>query len=184
MDQAVDVFLRLLAEKGWRATHLADVAAGAGLTLAELHALYPSKAALVAAFTRRVDDAVFKAPVDADGTVRDRLFDLLMRRFDALMPHKDALKALLRAGPDCGLAFTAGPRLTQSLRWTLDAAGLDTGGFLGLLRIKGLAAAYAWAMRAFLTDDSADKAKTMAALDQALARAESVAKSLPGFARA
>jgi hypothetical protein len=52
-----------------------------------------------------------------------------------------------------------------------------------MLRVKGLALAYLWTFRVFLDDDGEDLGRTMAALDRALARCESVAQSLPGGRR-
>ena len=43
------------------------------------------------------------------------------------------------------------------------------------MRIQGLKAVTAFALRAWMTDDSADLSKTMAALDRALNRAEKLA---------
>ncbi len=55
----------------------------------------------------------------------------------------------------------------------LEAAGIASGGLAGALRTKGLAAIYLATLRDWFGDDTADKAKTMAALDARLRRAES-----------
>lgn len=189
-DRAIDALLSLTAAKGWRQVALADVAMEAGLTLSALYALFPSRGAILAGFVRRVDQAAFaeRRPGErrgGEGSVRDRLFDLLMRRFDVLKPHRAALREIARAAPgDCSLAFCLGPRLFNAMRWTADAAGIETGGLFGPARVKGVMAAYLWAFRAFLADESDDLAATMAALDKALARCEMLARSLPGARRA
>lgn len=183
-DRAIDAFLELVAGRGWRNVALADVATASGLSNADLYALFPSKQALLAAFIRRVDAKVLATPADPQGSVRDRLFELLMRRFDALAPQRAAIKSVLRAAPcDPALPLCFGPRFMAAMRWTADAAGVDTAGLTGLLRVKGIAACYLWALRVFVADDSADHAKTMAALDQALSRAEMLARSVPGARR-
>ena len=56
----------------------------------------------------------------------------------------------------------------------LEAAGLSSSGLIGALRAKGLALVYGEAFRVWLGDDSKDMAKTMAALDRALRRAERI----------
>ena len=61
----------------------------------------------------------------------------------------------------------------------LEAAGLAAGGARGVLRIKGLALVYLASLRVWLKDESADKARTMAALDKQLRRAESLMQRLP-----
>ena len=61
----------------------------------------------------------------------------------------------------------------------LEAAGISAGGFRGVLRTKGLSAVYLSALRTWFRDETADKSKTMAALDKALGRADRLASRLP-----
>ena len=61
----------------------------------------------------------------------------------------------------------------------LEAAGISSVGLAGSLRIKGLALVYLNALRVWLEDDSPDMARTMAAVDKGLRRAEQLARSLP-----
>ena len=74
---------------------LRDVAEAAGLGLADLYRLYPDKVALVAAFMARIDAEVLAgtpSQSDPEETARDRLFDVMMRRYDALRPYRAALR--------------------------------------------------------------------------------------------
>jgi AcrR family transcriptional regulator len=180
----VGTTLKLIAARGWRSLSLADIAAANKMSLAALYAVYPSKLAILDAYWRRVNEATLGGPVETDGSARDRLFDLVMRRLDALKPHKEALRAIIRDLPyDPRLALCRGPRFLNAMSWIAEAAGLDTGGVLGPLRVKGVAVVYLIALRAFLRDETADGGTTMAALDQALKRAEMLARSIPGFVR-
>lgn len=61
---------------------------------------------------------------------------------------------------------------------TLEAAGISASGFAGMLKVKGLMAVYLSSLRAWLGDDSPDKARTMAAVDAGLRRAERFATML------
>jgi AcrR family transcriptional regulator len=175
-DAALDAFLGLVAEKGYTAVALRDVAASAGLGLAELYRRYPDKAALVAGFLARVDAEVIAgtpAANDPEETVRDRLFDVLMRRFDALRPHRAAMQAIRRAGlRDPVLALTLGPAVRRSMAAMLEAAGVPSDGIAGALRQSGLLAIYQAVSQVFERDETADSSKTMAALDSRLKRAE------------
>ncbi len=174
-DRVIDAALALAAERGWRDLALADIAEAAGVSLADLYAHFRSKEAILVAFSRRIDAQVLAGddPDLAVQPVRDRLFDVLMRRFDALAPHRDALRAILRASCADPLAAVCGAlALRRSMACMLEAARLDASGLRGLARIKGLAAIYLATMRVWLDDDSADLARTMAALDRRLAQAE------------
>lgn len=177
-ERALRAALELIAECGWRAFTLDDVAARAGLAPAETRALYPSRNAVLDAFFRQVDEAVAAEgtySADDPNSARDRLFDVLMRRFDALNPHRAAMAALARELPfDPPAAARAACRIARSLKSALDTAGLPARGPLGLAQIKGLGLIYLYALRVWLADDSADLSATMAALDKGLRAAESL----------
>jgi AcrR family transcriptional regulator len=174
--RVIDRTLSLAAERGWRRVSLGDIAAAAKLPLAELYRLYPSRTAILAAFVRRIDETVLEGGEAEGATPRERLFDLLMRRFEALRPYKDGVAAILR---DCGgdplALLCGGARLKRSMSWTLEAAGLSSHGLLGQARAKGLAVVYLATLRRWLADDTADMSRTMAALDKHLSRAEALA---------
>lgn len=184
-DRIIDATMELIAGRGWRTLALADIAAATGLSLAQLYAVFPSKRAVLAAFEHRLNEQTLAGPTSAEDSIRDRLFELVMRRLDALAPHKAAVKALVRDLPwDPAVALCGGPRFMNAMRWIAESAGVETGGIAGMLRVKGVAAVYLATLRAWLADDSADNTKAMAALDRALKQAEFFARSLPGFARA
>ena len=175
-DTVLDAFLALIAEKGFAEVTLRDVAAAADLGLADLYRLYPDKVALAAAFMARIDAAVLAGTpgqVDPEETARDRLFDVMMRRYDALRPHRDALRTLRRAGTrDPLLALALGPALRRSMGAMLEAASLSSEGLPGALRQNGLLAIHYAVSRVFDRDDTVDLSKTMAALDSRLKMAE------------
>ncbi|OYX01199.1 MAG: hypothetical protein B7Z14_06790 [Bosea sp. 32-68-6] len=84
--QAVEALMRLASTHPWDEIELGDIAAEAGLPLAKLRGLFPSKLAMLGGLTRLVDEAVLAETSDdlAAEPVRERLFDLVMRRLDAL----------------------------------------------------------------------------------------------------
>jgi AcrR family transcriptional regulator len=175
-EAALDAFLGLIAEKGFSAVTLRDVATAAGLGFADLYRLYPDKVALVGAFMARIDAEVLAGTPshdDPEETARDRLFDVMMRRYDALRPHRLALRAIRRAGTrDPLLALALGPALRRSMAVMLEAASLPSEGLSGALRQNGLLAIHYAVSRVYDRDETADLSKTMAALDSRLKMAE------------
>ena len=183
----VDAALELAAVQGWRDTTLTDIAQQAKVSLAELYGHFPSKTAVLAAFLRRLDSAMLAGGDgdQAEESARERLFDVIMRRFDALAPHREAVRSILRdtgRDPVAMLCAATGPS-RRSLAWMLEAAGLDSDGLRGRARINGLGLIYFSVLRVWLDDDSEDMARTMAALDKRLKRVESLITSLPGRRR-
>jgi AcrR family transcriptional regulator len=175
-DTALDAFLGLVAEKGFAAVALRDVAEAAGVGMADLYRVYPDKVSLVAAFMARLDAEVLAGTPtrnDPEETARDRLFDVMMRRYDALRPHRAALGAIRRAGTrDPLLALSMGPALRRSMAAMLEAASVPSDGLGGALRQNGLLAIHYAVSRVFGRDETADLSKTMAALDSRLKMAE------------
>ena len=175
-EKALDAFLGLIAEKSYADVALRDVAEAAGLGFADLYRLYPDKLSLAAAFMARIDAEVLagtSSSTDPEETVRDRLFDVMMRRYDALKPHRAALRALRRAGTrDPVLAIAMGPALRRSMAAMLEAASVSSEGLPGALRQNGLLAIHYAVSRVFDRDETIDLSKTMAALDDRLKRAE------------
>ena len=175
-EVALDTFLGLIAEKGFASVSLRDVAAASGLGIAELYKLYPGKVALVSAFMARIDSEVLAATpaeLDPEETTRDRLFDVMMRRYDALKAYREASGAIRRAAArDPVLALSLGPALRRSMALMLEAAAVPSDGLAGALRQNGLLAIHYAVSRTFDRDESADLSKTMAALDGRLKSAE------------
>ena len=180
---AMDVAVRI----GWRRAALADIAAAAGMSLGELHAQFSDKAAILRGVVEFADRKVLAGTPEPDpeSSARDRLFDVLMRRFDALKPYREGLAAVAREGGGVGVgdAICGAQRMLRSMAWMLEAAGIATGGWAGACRVRGLAVAYAATFSTWLRDESEDMGKTMAALDKNLGRAERFANTL-AFRRA
>jgi len=180
---AMDAALSLAAVQGWRHTTLRDIAEAANLRLSELYQHYPSKGAILAAIMRRTDQTLLEAADIGEGeTAKDRLFDVIMRRFDTMAGHRDAIRAIVKdMGRDpLAIACQLGQPFRRSMVWMLEAASLDSGGLRGAVRIRGLGLLYLSVLRVWLDDDSEDLSKTMAALDQRLKRIDRLLGSLPG----
>ena len=171
----VDSALALAESRGWRGLSLADIAAAADLPVATVARTYSSKEAILDGFRRRIDEAALAGceAGDIDQPLKDRLFDILMRRFDAMGPRRAALRVIARdLSRDPGGAVRAECGLTCSMKTMLEASGVATGGVSGLIQVKGMAAIYLAAMRIWFNDESDDHAATMAALDRRLQRVD------------
>lgn len=169
--------------RGWHRLTLAEVAEEAGTSLAQLAGRVRDKPGLLTHFHREMDrQALAAAAPDldpAEDSARDRLFALLMARFDAMAPHKAGLRQVLADLPGDPIALLpAWPYLLASMAHFLDAAAIPASGATGLLKAKGLAGVYSASAWTWLRDDSAEQNPTMAALDKNLRRAESLALTL------
>ena len=183
-EQVVRGALDLAAEKGWENISLSDIAQACGLSLAELHDQFEDKSDILNALGRMIDKKVLEniaAPTDDTTSPRDRLFDILMERYEALNAYRPGLTAVLRSfKADPKQAVIGFPHLCRSMTWMLEAAGIESTGLSGALKVAGLSVVYLKVLKTWTEDESADLSKTMAALDRDLGRAESLANNL-GF---
>ena len=172
-DRIVAALMALLAERRFEEVAFPDVAERAGVPLDRCRGQFSSLVAVVAAQMEATDRAVL-AVRDADMAgepPRERLFDVLMRRLEALTPHKPAVRSLMRSAR-CNplLALTMNALAARSQAWMLDAAGISTAGLRGAIRAQGMACLYSEVLRVWIDDEDPGLARTMAALDRQLGR--------------
>jgi hypothetical protein len=168
----------LLEEEGWAGLSPVALAGRADAPLIEVYRQLPDRRAILRALSERVDQAMLEVDQrELDGLPpRDKLFELVMRRFDALGPFRAGLARLERdARRDPSILLLTMCRLDRSLRWMQELAGLRSHGLRARLRRRALLAVYLQALRTWLADDSGDLAKTMAELDGLLRRVERLA---------
>jgi AcrR family transcriptional regulator len=182
-ERVIDAFMALLAEKPIERIGLAEIAAGAGVALSDLRNMFGSTIAILAAHMKEIDRAVL-AGIDADMAEeppRERLFDVEMRRLEALAPHKEAVRSLARsAACNPGLAIALNGLAVRSQQWMLTAADIGASGPRGMMRAQGLAVLFASVLRTWVRDDDPGLARTMASLDRALARGQGWSSVLDG----
>jgi ubiquinone biosynthesis protein COQ9 len=174
-SKAVRAALELAEKRGWRDVTLLDIAQAAGMSLSDLRREFTCKNDIISAFQKEVDAEVLaKAKVAGEAqSPRDRLFDIIMTRFEVMAPHKQALKRIsayfcCRPGEAATLVCSS----LASQYWMLAGAGAKLEGPGGALRVTGLAAIYGKVFQVWLDDPSPSLDKTMAALDKRLARGE------------
>ena len=168
-------FFDLLSQHDWDEISLAKVAEASGVKLSELRGAFDGKVAMVEHFMREIDTSVLDE-IDADVAEelpRERLMDILLSRFDALAPHKNAVRSIAKAAKsDLSIAAQLNHVALVSMTWMLNAANIETGGLKGAVKVQGVAMVYAKVLRVWLNDDES-MAKTMAALDKELRKGES-----------
>lgn len=184
--ELIETAFALLAELGWERFSFVELARRAGLTLAEVYAQLPDRAALLRALGRRLDAEMLAIDLaELDGmSPRERVFELLMRRLDAMAPYKDGLRTLARAsGREPALLAAACCNLRRLSRRVIDAAALDGGPLMQRMARRATVAVYLRTFRTWLADDTPDMARTLAELDRRLQQAETVAGWFAGYER-
>jgi AcrR family transcriptional regulator len=185
-DRVIDAFMALLAEKPIEGIGFSEIAERAEVTLPDLRNMFGSTIAILSAYMKNVDRAVLAADTAdlAEEPPRERLFDVLMRRLEVLAPHRAAILSLAQSVPyNPGLALALNALAVRSQQWMLTAADIGASGPKGMMRAQGLAIMFTSVLRTWVRDDDEGLARTMAALDRALARGQMWSGILDGVCR-
>lgn len=169
----VEAMMALAATSRIEDITMTDIALKAGLTLADFRDSFPSKGAVLAGFAKMIDHKVLAGTSDdlLGEPARDRLFDVLMRRLDAMAPYREGLREVSRwVATDPASALALNSVALNSMRFMLEAANIDSEGAVGAVKLQGLVLAWRRIVSVWLDDDSEGLDKTMAALDRELER--------------
>jgi AcrR family transcriptional regulator len=173
IEKGLKAGLSLAAEAEWDELTLAEIAEAAGLSLSDFHKV-ATKDTLVDAAEGWFDKSMSAETADMEDGPQERLFDVIMLRFEAMEPYRAGMTALMkyRERSPARLAALLKAR-SESARWALVCAGLDTASGAPL-SLKTLAIAWVIGQteRSWRKDEDADFARTMATLDKELKGAE------------
>ena len=182
-QKIIAIALDLAVTQGWDRTILRDIAEKSGISLLELYDIFEDKTDILIQLDRMIDQTVLEglgcfAP---EASPKERLFDILMDRFAALNEYREGITAIIESFKyDPKQVVISMPYLCKSMAWMLEAAGIETNGIRGAIKVAGLTGLYLKVLRTWKEDISPDLSKTMSALDKALGTAEKTANTF-GF---
>jgi hypothetical protein len=159
-----------MAEYEWDELTPERLAHKARLSTAQISSLINAPQDIIPLVGRRLDDLAFKAPAPEDMSPRETLFDLLVSRFEFMLPYRKGLASCIqkaRTHPEIALPLYKA--ITTSMGFYLAVIGARKNVFSQTI-LAGfyLLAFYKW------QSDSLDLPRTMACLDRALQRCESL----------
>jgi hypothetical protein len=166
--------LALCAEKSWAEVSLLSLCQAAEQSLSDCAEAGITRFSVAEHLDQMLDRAMLEAVADIEGEApsRDRLFDIVMARFDAMQDQRAAWVSILEADaqePAAGFARAA--RRLHTAAWALEAVDISTDSLKATARVMGLARRLRKIEALWLKDD-ADLSKTMAGLDQTLRESE------------
>jgi AcrR family transcriptional regulator len=176
-----DAALKLATSQSWDKVTLEQIAKAAKVPLPQLQKIFADTNAILPTIIRLIDaetaDSVGKP--NAKAPPRDRLFEVMMARFDVLQAHRKAITGIMaaaRRNPRM-LRYVA-PAQWQSMRHMLALAGIKPGDGKEPIVVAGLLAIYGLTLCAWRKDDSIDMARTMAMLDRCLRHAGRISEMI------
>ncbi|MBL1146480.1 MAG: TetR family transcriptional regulator [Pseudomonadota bacterium] len=167
--------LELAAKRAWDSVSLLDISREAGLPHQDITAVFPQKYDITEAVLRDIDDHMSIEDLGLDearDSLKDRLFEVVMFRFDLLNENREAMVSMLKpAMQSLEQAARHKQGFCHSMRLIMEKAEMDCNHVLKEdILIAALALVYMMTVKIWLKDDSPDMTKTMAALDRYLAR--------------
>ncbi len=179
-EHVLTAALRCATTHGWDHVTVRDICADADISLAEFYDVFDDKTDILVFYGRRLDRHVMEqfSSFHPETPHRERLFDIVMERFDRANQDRAAILSILNAmKSDPKQMVISLPHLGLSMARMLELAGIETNGMRGALRVAGLVGVYAWTLRTWMDDDTDDLSKTMATLDKLLGRVDEFAKN-------
>jgi len=182
LDRGVAAAIELAASRPWSSISLREIADAAGLALTDFQGL-ADRDRLALHADAWFDRAMSAETIDPDEPPRERLFDVIMLRFEAMEAHREGVLSLLRAidrAPVLRLQRLKTRR--ASAEWALISAGLDGAGRMPVaVKAIGLGWVIARTEEAWRRETDPGFAATMAALDKGLRQAEQQMQRMGAF---
>jgi AcrR family transcriptional regulator len=163
--------LKLAERKPWQDVTLNEIARAARVSAQQARRLFPDTMALLPALVRLIDSETAKTldVPEPDAPPHDRLFEVMMARFDALKTRRAGILSVAAACRKTPAhARTMLRAQWDSMRFMLRLANLDAEGWPGMARTAGLTGVYNLTLCRWMRDETPDMAKTMSALDRNL----------------
>ena len=165
--------LKLAGEYGWSNVHFEQIAKESKIQTKELTSIFTDKDSIFFAIFQEINDELSSADLQFDleqDTEKDRLFEVIMYRFDLLNQNREAFISMLSPfTSDLEKAWKCKSDFCHSMRSTLEKADITPNSMMKEdALIVAISTVYLLTMKTWLEDKSEDMAKTMANLDKYL----------------
>jgi len=171
-NKLIQSSLDLAGETSWADVSMQDIAQYAGVDIEDALALCPDKQTLFMAYGRQVDlkvDDAFDGEAWDGMSDKDRLFDVLMERFDILNENRAGVISIINAITlDPKQMICLSPMVCQSMEHMMRVAGVNHDGWKGAIKLTALSGVYLKSLRDWVKDDTTDMSMTMASVDKGL----------------
>lgn len=158
-QEILDAALEMGLESGWDSVRLFDVSSRLGISLAYINLHYRQKDDLVEALFDRADHALLSIEHfgSEDGTVSERLHQVMFTWFDALASYHALIPSMLgyKLEPlHFHLQAQGITRISRTVQWFMEAAGITTSNPIRVLEEFGLTGIYLATFARWINDSS------------------------------
>lgn len=169
--KTVEAALDILTQMPWDALTMEALAARVSLTPIQLYTIFPTRCDLLNGIVQFIDHkmiALYQEGTE-DLSLQEKLFDIIMCRFEVMEAYKKALKNIILTIWRDPLSFPRGVFSgLHSMRLILKTVRVPVDGMKGKLNIKILSFFYLYSLKFWFEDETQDMAKTLVQVDQGL----------------
>ena len=181
----INIAFKLIEKSGWNSFTLEDLSNDKKVSKEKLYTFFSTEIKLLESFTEMIDEEVINdlnLEEFEHNSVKDNLFELIMTRFDKLLPYKKSLKRILSDIRYKPLVLKSlSKKILNTLDLFLEISNAKNNYFFDLFKINIILLIYSYSFKIWLEDNSADMGKTMSELDNWLSEAEKFAKKTNAF---
>lgn len=177
-DAILDMAMAIAEETSWEQVRLHQVAQRLHIGLDTIARHYPEKDCMIDAWFDRADRAVLAQAGDdrlAMLAPRERLETLIMAWLGALEGHRKVTRQMILAKLEPGhlhIQLPALTRISRSVQWMREAAGLRDSGLMRAITESGCTAIYLGTFTRWMFDNQSGSPRTRHYLQRALSSAE------------
>ncbi len=184
-NKLIIIAFKIIEENGWDKFSLAELAKVEKISLLKLKKVFSSKNSILIHFSKMIDDNV-EAIIDIDdlkdSSVKDNIFELLMLRFEAMLPYRNTLKKIFKSKKlDPIILKKISWNILNSLDFYLEISNAYSDNFFDFFKKNATFLIYSYVFKEWLNDDTEDLSKTMSKLDNVLTYSEKMLKKINSF---
>ncbi len=176
---------KIIEKNGWDKFSLAELARAEKISLLELKKVFNSKNSILIHFSKMIDENV-EENIDItdlkDSSVKDNIFELLMLRFEVMLPYRKTLKIIFKSKKlDPIILKKIATNILNSLDFYLEISNAYSDNFFDFFKKNVTLLIYSYVFKEWLNDNTEDLSKTMSKLDNVLTYSEKMLKKINSF---
>ena len=173
-QKLINSILSLLKNKTFSKITMKEIYFSAKIHPPEAYKVVKNKKDILILINNYFNEEVYKKTYNIKGSnVNDRIFEILMTRFEVLNIHRVAVIKIfdyLIKKPDMFIFFA--PLMIDSLKNILELSESKSDGFFGKMKVEGFLIVYISIFLVWKKDKTKNLEKTMVAIDNHLKKAE------------
>lgn len=170
-SKIIETALEILIQTPWDMLTMEALAEKMTITPVQLYHIFSTRCELLKGIVQFIDDKMMALYQEGQGDLplQEKLFDIIMCRFEVMETYKKSLKNIVFAIWRDPLSFPGGILSgLHSMTLILEVVDVPVQGIKGKFNLNILSFFYLYALKFWFEDDTQDMAKTLTHVDKGL----------------